>query len=86
MQVRSTSVNPNTGEMSVTIQLSFVHSLQAAGNSDVTIQLSTDNTGGSRINRNNRQVTLAGTGTFDGGFLGGSTCTLVISGTLSALP
>ena len=85
-QVQSTSVNPNTGEIRITLQLSFVHSLQAAGNSDLTIQLSTENTGGSRINRNNRRVTIAGTGTFEGGFLNGNTCTLVISGTLSALP
>ena len=92
VNVQATIVNPNTGKMSITLLLHFTNSLPAAGASDLPITLSTENTGGSRINHNNRQVTLAGTGTFSGGFLGGSgilppsTCSLAISGTLSALP
>jgi len=91
-EVQATSVNPGNGTMSITLTLHFRNSLSGLGNSDLPITLSTENAGGSRINRNNRQVTLAGTGTFSGGFLGGngvltpSTCTLTISGTLSALP
>jgi len=86
VSVGSTSVNPTNGRMTISLTLRFAQSLMDGQDSDLFIELSTENSGGSRINRSNRQVTLAGTGTFDGGFLNDSDCTLVISGTLSALP
>jgi hypothetical protein len=72
--------------MSINMTLHFKHSLPVAGDSDLPITVSTDNSGGSRVNAGTRHVTLAGTGTFVGGFLGGSTGTLIIDGSLSALP
>jgi hypothetical protein len=86
LSVQSTSVNPTTGKVSVTMTMHFRHSLAGAGDSDLPITISTENTGGSHINTGTRALTLAGTGTFLGGFLGGSNCTLTISGSLSALP
>jgi hypothetical protein len=84
--VQTATANPSTGKMSITMTLHFKHSLPAAGDSDLPITVSTDNSGGSRIGAGTRHVKLAGTGTFSGGFLGGSTGTLLIDGTLSALP
>jgi hypothetical protein len=84
--VGSTTVNPTNGRMTISLTLHFAQSLMNHQDSDLFIELSTENPAGSRINRSNRQVTLAGTGTFRDGFLDGSDCTLVISGTLSALP
>ena len=84
--VQSNSVTPGNGKITITMTLHFTHSLTGAGASDLPITISTDNTGGSRVNTGTRHVTLAGTGTFVGGFLGNSTCTLIIDGTLSALP
>jgi hypothetical protein len=84
--VEPTSVNPANGRMTISLTLHFHQSLLDGQDSDVSIELSTENSGGSRINRSNRLVILAGTGTFEDGFLDGEDCTLVIRGTLSALP
>lgn len=86
LSVESATANPSTGKLTLAMTLHFKHSLQAAGGSDLPITVSTDNSGGSRINQGTRHVTLTGTGTFTGGFLGGSKGTLVIDGTLSDLP
>ena len=83
--VQSTSVTPSSGKLSITMTLHFKQTLPDPG-SDLPITVSTDNSGGSRINAGTRQMKLTGQGTFSGGFLGGSTCSLAIDGTLSASP
>jgi hypothetical protein len=75
----------STGEVQITVTLHFDHSLIVAGDSDMTITLSTENPGGSRLAANGA-VTLVGTSKFDGGYLGGNTCKLIIKGTLTPNP
>jgi hypothetical protein len=84
--VQSASAVPDTGKISINMTLHFRHSLPGAGDSDLPIIISTDNPGGSRVNQGTRHLKLVGTGTFREGFLGNSTCTLVIDGSLAALP
>lgn len=79
-------VNPQTGMMRVSITLKFAESQPLGGVSTLPIILSTDASGGSRIDAATKHLTLAGSGTFKDGFFGGNTGTLVIDGTLSALP
>lgn len=74
-----------TGEVEITVTLHFHHSLALATDSDLTITLSTESAGGSRL-KSNGAITLVGTSTFQGGYLGGSSCKLVITGTLAPLP
>ena len=75
----------STGQVQITVKLHFHHSLALATDSDLTITLSTENAGGSRL-KSGGAITLVGTSKFDGGHLGGDTCKLVIKGTLSPLP
>ena len=78
-------VTKATGEIEITAKLHFHHSLALAGDSDLTITLSTETSGGSRL-KSGGALTLAGSGTFDGGYLDGNKCTLIITGALSQLP
>ena len=84
--VDSVTVNPQTGVLRASITLKFAESQPLAGDSSLPIVLSTDTTGGSRIDVATRHLTLAGSGTFQHGFFGGNTGNLVIDGTLSTLP
>ena len=75
-----------SGEVEITVKLHFDHSIGVAGDSDLLITLSTEKAGGSRL-KSNGAITLVGSAPFDGGYLGGgSTCKLVITGTLSPRP
>jgi hypothetical protein len=75
----------STGEVEITVKLHFDHSIVVAGDSDMVITLSTENAGGSRLAANGA-VTMVGSSKFDGGYLGGNTCKLVIKGTLTPKP
>jgi hypothetical protein len=79
--VQSASANPANGKLSA-VDLS----LEVLGESSLSVTVSTDNAGGSRINRRTRRVVLAGEDEFSGGFFDGKIGRLVIEGTLSALP
>jgi hypothetical protein len=72
------------GNISVEITLHFDHSLRLAGDSDLTVILRTLPPG-SPVAADGA-VTLAGSGTFQHGFLGGATGTLVIAGTITPVP
>lgn len=74
-----------TGEMEITVKLHFHHSLAIVADSDLLITVSTETAGGSRLKANG-SATLVGTSTFQGGYLNGNTCKLVITGTFSQLP
>lgn len=76
-------VNLGTGAMTVTLDLHFHHSSNVAGDSDMTITLSTSS--GSPLNDGGK-VTLKGTGKFKDGYLGGDSCTMTISGTIAPHP
>jgi hypothetical protein len=77
--------NPTTGMIEVTLKLHFHHSLALAADSELVITLSTEAAGGSRLNSKGA-ITLVGTSNFQGGYLGGDSCRLVIKGTLLPLP
>lgn len=76
-------LNPQTGAMTVTLQLHFDHSHALAGNSDLIITLSTSS--GSPFDAAGK-VTLNGTGKFKEGFPGDDNCTLTIEGSIAPLP
>jgi hypothetical protein len=78
-------VDPATGKVEITVKLHFHHSLALAADSDMTITVSTETAGGSRLAANGA-ITLVGNAPFDGGYLGGSTCKLVVKGTLGPKP
>ncbi len=79
------AADPKTGKLTVTLSLHFHESLLLAKDSDLTITISTENAGGSRLNSGG-SVTLVGDGTFSGGYLDGNTTHLVVKGTLLPLP
>jgi hypothetical protein len=79
------TAEPSTGKITVTLKLHFHHSLKLAADSDLFITLSTENPGGSRL-KSGGAITLVGDGTFQGGYLGGDNCHLVVKGTLLPLP
>lgn len=81
----SGAFNPTTGKLNLTLALHFHHSFWAAGDSDITFKLSSGNPGGSAVNAAGH-VALAGTSTFQGGYLGGDKATIVVSGNLSPRP
>jgi hypothetical protein len=76
-------VNLQTGAMTVSLGLHFHQSNDFAGDSNLTITLSTSS--GSPLNANGA-VTVNGTATFKGGFLGDDTCTMTIQGIVSPRP
>jgi hypothetical protein len=84
--VQSASANPANGKLSATLDLLFSNSLEVTGESRLSVTVSTDNAGGSRINPRTRRVALAGKGRFSSGFFNDRTGRLVVGGTLSALP
>ena len=76
-------VNLQTGAMTVTLGLHFQQSNDFAGDSNLTITLSTSS--GSPLSATGT-VTLNGTGKFVDGFLGDDNCTMTIKGTISPHP
>lgn len=76
-------VNLGTGAMTATLNLHFHHSNDLAKDSDMIITLST--LSGSPLNDAGK-VTLKGTGKFKGGYLGGNSCTMTITGTIAPQP
>ncbi len=79
----SGEVNLKTGAMTVTLGLHFHQSSDFAGDSDLTITLSTSS--GSPLSATG-VVTVNGSGKFKDGYLGDDTCTLTIKGTISPHP
>ncbi len=79
--------DPITGLMNVSVTWHVQHSNTLAGDSDLTIVLSTESKmpAGSRLTSTG-MATLAGTGVFSQGHLGGDIASLVISGTIAPLP
>jgi hypothetical protein len=78
----------DNGQMTVPLTLHFDHSADIIfydEDSDLSITLSTAAPGGSPIGPDGR-FSIVGTGTFKGGFLGGSSCTIVMTGTVSPVP
>ncbi len=88
-------VNSKTGKLSVTLTLPVrlewgVKQGQTKGNysfgfSNLLIALSTDNSGGSRLDKQGK-ITLSGEGVFMDGYLNGHKCRMWIKGTLLPLP
>ena len=81
----SSTVDPSTGKVEMTLKLLFHHSLAVAGDSDLEITVSTEAAGGLR-RRSNGSIALTGKATFQGGYLGGDSCHLFIGGTLKPAP
>jgi hypothetical protein len=79
------TVDPSTGKVELSVKLHFHHSLAVAADSDLAITISTDAPGGTR-RQSDGSITLVGDATFQGGYLGGDTCHLVIAGTLKPGP
>lgn len=77
--------DPQTGKTTVSFKLHFHHSLALAKDSDLFITLSTEGPGGSRL-KPGGAITLVGDAAFQGGYLGGDNCHLVVKGTLLPLP
>ena len=67
------------------MKLHFHHSPAVAGDSNLEITISTEGQGGTR-RQGDGSITLVGNATFQGGYLGGNTCHLVIAGTLQPGP
>jgi hypothetical protein len=76
-------VNLQTGAMTITLGLHFHQSNDFAGDSNLTITLSTSS--GSPLSATGA-VTVNGNSTFSEGFLGTNTCTMKIQGTISPHP
>lgn len=80
--------DPSTGRLSLSVTLHFDHSHPFAGDNDITMVLSTEagSLGASRLDADG-DITLAGEGTFKGGFpLGGEKGRLVLKGKISPQP
>ena len=73
--------SPSAKKITLGCLLSFDHSIQVAGDSTVNIQLQTKSTLNSK-----GDITVEGTSTFEGGFLGGDTCWLTVKGNISPHP
>jgi hypothetical protein len=81
----SGTFDSSTGALTLDLPLHFHHTFWAAGDSDITFHLSTGAPQGSALDAAG-QVTVAGTATFQGGYLGGHAATVVARGTISPLP
>ena len=81
----SSAVDPANGKVELRVKLHFHHSLAVAGDSNLEITVSTDGQGGTR-RQSDGSITLVGDATFQGGYLGGDTCHLIIKGTLQPGP
>jgi hypothetical protein len=77
------SFNPATGRLTVPIALLMHHSYKLAGESTLSLTLSTD--GGAPLD-NGGNITLTGSGRFRGGILGENDGHIVVSGRLSPNP
>jgi hypothetical protein len=77
------SFNPATGRMTLPITLLMRHSQKLAGESTISLTLSTD--GGAPLD-NGGNITLVGGGRFRGGILGEQDGRIVVSGRLSPNP
>jgi hypothetical protein len=86
------SFERESGSMRIKITLRFDHSIDVLivdEDSTLPLLLGTGSVGtlqGSPLNRTTRELTLVGAGTFEKGILGGSTGTLVSTGTFLDLP
>lgn len=84
--------NPNTGTLTIGCTLKFDHSIDFPfyeEDSTLPIALTTGKIGslqGAPVNQTTGAVTLVGSGTFQGGFLGGKTGNIVITGTINPIP
>lgn len=81
--------DPATGRITIPITLHFQHSVEAelfplAEPSDLNLVLTTDASGGRRLSSGS--FILVGSRQFIGGFLGGTTGTLIVNGTFSPRP
>lgn len=76
-------VNSQTGSMTITLGLYFKQSHDLAGDSNLTITLSTSS--GSPLSATGA-VTVNGNGKFKDGFLGDDNCTMTIQGTILPRP
>lgn len=76
-------VGGTPGHIAMPIQLHFDHSLEVAGDSDLSLELSTDPPGSPVTPEPFGQVSLVGSGQFVEGFLGGETGNLKVAGTIS---
>jgi hypothetical protein len=77
------SFNPTTGRLTMPISLLIHHSYKLAGDSTISLTLSTD--GGAPLD-NGGNITLAGSGRFRGGILDRTEGHIVVSGRLSPNP
>lgn len=73
-----------TGRIDIPVSLRFGNTIAAGGTSVADMTLSTGSSGGSPLR--DGSVTLVGSGRFRGGFLNGSTCNLIVSGTITPAP
>jgi hypothetical protein len=79
--------DPATGLLTVSLTLHFHHTIGLAGDSDLPLTLSTESMApkGSRLSATGA-ITLAGSGFFQGGFLGGDRASLALAGTITPHP
>jgi len=78
--------NPSTGILKLPLSLHFHESNLFAGDSDLTVTLSTETKpGGSRMDAAGN-ISIKGTGVFQNGVLGGDTGTLLVKGKISPHP
>lgn len=83
--------DPSTGAMWIYVVLDVNPSNAFAARSHLSMEFSTENLGGSRLQmvmlgNNKGQITLTATGTFEDGFFGGTVSTMWASGTISPQP
>ncbi len=82
--------DPVTGRISIPVTLHFQHSIEAefgpilAGQSDLTVTLTTEGTGGRRLS--DGRFVLVGSGPFLRGFLGSKTGDISVTGTFTPSP
>jgi hypothetical protein len=86
----SGTYSSTTGDIVMPLQLRLDHSVEAPlpfyeEDSDLSITIASTNPGGSPMNASG-SITLTGSGTFVGGFLGGSSCNLTVAGVVSPHP
>jgi hypothetical protein len=77
--------NAATGAFELSLALHFHHSNAFAGDSDITLHLSSKNAGGVPLDAAGN-VVVAATSTFQGGFLGGDKTTAIVKGKISPWP
>lgn len=74
-----------TGTFWLTLGLHFHHSAFGAGDSDISVHLSSANAGGAALDAAGN-VTISGTATFRGGYLGDDQATFLVAGNITPHP